>query len=231
MDATRVRALGALVLCVACGETSPPYKPVDAAGGAAPFVEQIGEADECAEPPAPVDGVVLEGSVGIARPSDLDALANVAVITGTLSVISLHSGPLRLPNLRKVGSLELNGSPAPPDTPNQTTSLELPNLTHIDDQLYIYLGWNLAEVDLRSLQAVGSRVFIHRNIDLKTLRLDSLTDSPQLEITGNLSLPSCITESLARLGGSAANGDADTRCHCEMVCDHLKGVCEDVKTP
>ena len=223
--------MGALVLCVACGETSAPSTPVDTAGGATGIVDQVGEMDECAEPPAPVDGVVLDGSVGIARPSDLDALANVAEITGTLSIVSLHSGPLRLPNLRKLGSLELNGSPAPPDTPNQTTSLELPNLTHIDDQLYLYLGWNLAKVDLRSLQAVGNRVFIHRNIDLKTLRLDSLTDSPQLEITGNLSLPSCATESLAQLGGSSANGDADTRCHCEMVCDHLEGVCEDVKTP
>jgi hypothetical protein len=215
-----VSTLGALLLCLACGETSLSPKPAEATGGAATIV------DECAEAPAPLDGVVLEGGVEIARPSDLDALANVAEIKGTLSVVALHSGPLRLPNLRKVGSLELNGSPAPPETPNQTTSLELPNLTHIDDQLWIYLGWNLAEVDLRSLESVGNRVFIHRNLELKTLRLESLTDSPGLEITGNLSLPSCITESLAQFGGSSANGDADTRCHCEAVCSHLEARCD-----
>jgi hypothetical protein len=231
VDAARVQALGMLVLCIACGETSRPSTPTEATAGAAPVVDAVDEVDECARDPEAVDGVVLEGSVAVNNPSDLEALTNVSVITGTLSVGPLHSGPLRLPNLRKVGSLELNGSPAQPASPNQTTSLELPHLFQIDDQLWIYLGWNLVEIDLHSLQSVSNRVFIHRNVDLKTLRLDSLADSPALEITGNLSLPSCITESLARFGGSSANGDADTRCHCEMVCGHLQGACEDVKTP
>lgn len=175
--------------------------------------------------------MIFDGSVTVGSASDVESLADVTEITGTLSVVPPHSGPLLLPNLRKLGSLDLTGSPGPPDIPNQTTSLELPNLTQVDDQLWIYRGWNLIEVDLHSLQSVGNRVFIHRNIDLKTLRLDALTDSPELEVTGNLSLPSCTIDWLPHFNDYPANGDADMRCHCEMICDHLEGVCEDVKTP
>lgn len=175
--------------------------------------------------------MILEGSVTVASASDVESLADVTEITGTLSIVSLHSGPLLLPNLRKLGSLELNGSSAPPGSPNQTTSLELPNLTQVDDQLWIYRGWNLLEVDLHSLRSVGNRVFIHRNIDLKTLRLDALTDAPTLEVTGNLSLPSCTIDWLPHFNDYPANGDADTRCHCEMVCGHLEGRCDGVRTP
>ena len=223
--------MGALVLCIGCGETSRSPTAVEMAGGAAPVVDEVEQVDECAEPVPSEDGTLLDRPVTISSPSDVEAIAHVGVITGTLTISSLHSGPLRLPNLRKVGSLEFVGSPAEPEGPNQTTSLELPNLLFVDDQLSIYLGWNLIEVDLHSLQRVGTGVFIDRNVELRTLRLDSLTDSPEFELSGNLSLPSCMTESVAQFGSSSANGDADTRCHCEIVCGHLEGRCDDVKTP
>lgn len=211
--------MSVLLLCFGCGETAESPAIVQAA-------------DECARPTKPLGDVILDDDAGPARADDLEALANVTEITGTLYVYSPYSGPLRLPNLRKLGGLHIEGSAAPQENGQaQITTLELPNLTHIDDEIWVYLAWDLVTLDLRSLESVGNRVFIHRNVELKTLRLDSLSDSPSLEITGNLSLPSCTTESLARFGGSSANGDADTRCHCEMVCDHLEGRCDDVKTP
>lgn len=212
----------------ACGSTGAAPKQTEAVAGA-PATPDDSDAPTCLpDDPASGDGAFV-GDVTLATEDDVAAIADVAEIHGSLRVTETFSGVLSLPNLTYLGGeLHVEGSDGPPSLPNQVTSVRLPNLERIDGQLWLYLAWNLRELDLRSLESVGGQIFIMRNISLQVARFDSLTEvEGGVTFSAQLSLPGCITEPFPLIGGeSLANGSADQDCHCESPCGYLQARCD-----
>jgi hypothetical protein len=177
----------------------------------------------------PLGSGAFEGDVILSTSGDVAAIADFAEIRGSLRVLSTYSGVLDLPNLRSLGGdLHVEGTPSPAAVVSQLTSLRLPNLERIDGEVWIYLAWNLGEVDLRSLESVAGQLFIMRNVSLRVARLDALGEvGGGMTFQAQTSLPSCVTDPVSLLAGlTLANGAADTRCHCESPCGYLQAKCD-----
>lgn len=177
----------------------------------------------------PLGSGAFEGDVTLSTPDDVAAIADLAEIRGSLRVLSTYSGVLDLPNLRLLrGDLHVEGTPGPATVVNQLTSLRLPNLERIDGEVWIYLAWNLGELDLRSLESVAGQLFIMRNVSMRVARLDALAEvAGGVTFQAQTSLPSCVTDPVPLLADTAlANGAADTRCHCESPCGYLEAKCD-----
>ncbi|WP_437586186.1 hypothetical protein [Sorangium sp. So ce1000] len=97
--------------------------------------------------------------------------------------------------------------------------------------MWIYLAFGLLEADFRKLETVDERLWIHRNKELATLRLDALRSvGEDTQITGNERLPACsleIIEANLRAGGNTnigiSGGFRETGCECTLA--YGQGLC------
>jgi hypothetical protein len=181
------------------------------------------------EPPAPVAGDVLEGDLLIATPGDAESASSWSEITGTLRIASSYPGVLDLPNLVRVGGdvfLEGNAVAGMDEsTWAQITELRLPNLASIGGQLYVYLTAKLVETDFRSLESVGYRVYYMRNLALRRIGLDSLSNAAaSTSIQASPEAASCEIEAIC--GGAGCGEEySDADCTCEVRCGRLEPHC------
>jgi hypothetical protein len=105
----------------------------------------------------------------------------------------------------------------------------MPNLARVRGTLWIYLAFELLEADFRELEAVDERLWIHRNPELATLRLDVLRGvGEDVQITDNFGVSECALEMIkahVTAGGAVmiAGGAREDGCECELVCG--QGIC------
>ncbi len=206
----------------ATGSDCVPMEP-PAGGGGAPG---------CAPYPAPVAGGVLEGDLYIATAADAEAARGYSEITGNLLVDPRYCGVLELPNLVRVGG-DVNASGSSSSTevtwPNLTV-LRLANLESIGGEIMVYLTMALVETDFRSLESVGVRVYYERDLALRRIGLDSLTDVSQVLIEAVPVAARCEIEAIcsqvpaAPAASCAITGGMNT-CTCETTCGRLTPVC------
>jgi hypothetical protein len=191
-----------------------------------------GGAGECESGPEALEGSVHQGDLLIA--SDADALAARAysTINGTISVSSDFAGTLDLPSLLEVGGIRAEGSASSGELVTaQIKAIRMPNLARVRGTLWIYLAFELLEADFRKLEAVDARLWIHRNTELATLRLDALRSvGEDVQITDNFKVPACALErieaNLSAAGTTSMNisgGLQETGCECRLVCG--QGLC------
>lgn len=108
------------------------------------------------------------------------------------------------------------------------TELRLPNLTSVGGELFIYRTDALIETDFRSLESVGTRVYIHRNLVLQRIGLGSLSDAPDVHVSANPEFPECELQALCDRLGSAtcgAFGFGREDCSCASRCGVLEAMC------
>ncbi|WP_437765998.1 hypothetical protein WMF27_26890 [Sorangium sp. So ce281] len=212
------------------GDSDPGATSGASAGGAGGAGE--GGAGDCESGPEALEGSVHQGDLLIA--SDADALAARAysTINGTISVSPDFAGTLDLPSLLDVGGIRAEGSASSGELVTaQIKAIRMPNLVRVRGTLWIYLAFELREADFRKLEAVDERLWIHRNTELATLRLDALRSvGEDVQITDNFKLPACglemIEASLRAVGTSSMNisgGLQETGCECRLVCG--QGLC------
>ncbi|WP_437973248.1 hypothetical protein WMF11_30535 [Sorangium sp. So ce295] len=191
-----------------------------------------GGAGECESGPEALEGSVHQGDLLIA--SDADALAARAysTINGTISVSSDFAGTLDLPSLLEVGGIRAEGSASSGELVTaQIKAIRMPNLARVRGTLWIYLAFELLEADFRKLEAVDARLWIHRNTELATLRLDALRSvGEDVQITDNFKVPACALERIEANLRAAGNtsigisgGSQETGCECRLVCG--QGLC------
>jgi len=212
------------------GDTDPGATSGASAGGAGGSGE--GGAGDCESGPEALEGSVHQGDLLIA--SDADALAARAysTINGTISVSPAFAGTLDLPSLLEVGGIKAEGGASRGELVTaKIKAIRTPNLARVRGTLWIYLAFELVEADFRKLEAVDARLWIHRNTELATLRLDALRSvGEDVQITGNLKLPACALERIdadLRAAGntnvSISGGLQETGCECKLVCG--QGLC------
>ncbi|WP_437708473.1 hypothetical protein WMF45_30265 [Sorangium sp. So ce448] len=209
------------------GDTGPGATSGASAGGAGE-----GGAGDCESGPEALEGSVHRGDLLIA--SDADALAARAysTIDGTISVSSDFAGTLDLPSLLEVGGIRAEGSASSGELVTaQIKAIRMPNLVRVRGTLWIYLAFELLEADFRKLEAVDARLWIHRNTELATLRLDALRSvGEDVQITDNFKVPACALERIEANLRAAGNtsigisgGSQETGCECRLVCG--QGLC------
>jgi hypothetical protein len=171
-------------------------------------------------PLAPAEGSVLEGDARIASPADVAALREYSGITGSLEVASaVELLDVELPQLRYVGG----------DLRAESTGLRrfaAPRLETIDGEVWFYLNYDLVGIDLHNLTRVGTRVFIHRNIELRVLQLDALVSAAEMnsvEISGNLALPDCYLDVVGERFSFVRTSSPE--CSCTRSCGLVEAFC------
>jgi len=174
-------------------------------------------------------GETLDGDLVLAGVADAQAAESLSEVTGSVIVLPSYEGPLALANLTRVGGsvrveAVLIENATEYDYP-RVTDLALPNLETIGDELYLYLATSLVEADFRALIEVGTQVYVHRNVALRVLRLDSFEQGGVL-ITANL-LPQCAIDAVcAQVGGqSCGNSLSPEGCACIPRCGRLEPDC------
>ncbi|WP_157906949.1 hypothetical protein [Sorangium cellulosum] len=206
-------------------DTDPGATSGASTGGAGGSGE--GGAADCESGPEALEGSVYQGDLLIA--SDADALAARAysTINGTISVRSDFAGTLDLPSLLEVGGIRAEGSASSGELVTaQIKAIRMPNLARVRGTLWIYLAFELLEADFRKLEAVDERLWIHRNPELATLRLDALRSvGEDVQITDDFKVPACALErieaNLTAAGITSMNisgGLQETGCECRLVC-------------
>jgi hypothetical protein len=190
---------------------------VTGGGGVATGVAGSVATGGCAPPAAPAGGSVFTGDLSIYTTAEATAAQAYTEVTGTLLV---GAAAVDLPRLRKVGG-DLYASSS------SIVSFSAPNLTSVGGQLYFYLCSNLLELDLRSLQSVGQRAWVYRDIVLQSLRLDAFTTAgAEVSIQDNLKLLPCVVDDIEAHGPPGAYvGFANPACHCETICGHAQQLC------
>jgi hypothetical protein len=188
-----------------------------------------GGAPPCPAKPVAVPGDVREGDVVIATRADAEAARTLSEITGDLTVLPSFCGALELPNLVTVGgSVRVEAELSAPQqlTWPDLTALRLPNLTSIGNELYLYLTDMLVETDFRSLESVGYRVYYMRNMALRRIGLDSLSQGSVMIMASPLAAP-CEIEAICNQVGSTNCGATtpEVTCTCETRCERLEPVC------
>lgn len=171
---------------------------------------------QCDKYSQPVTSEVHEGDFEIYNQASLERAIEFTEITGNLNI----SVSAELPNLLKIGGdLHIDSSPA--------EYLLLPNLTEIGDTLWVYLNLELLDLDLRNLERVEQRIFIHRNANLTALNLDSLEFSgvDEMSLTDQLVLPSCLLQPLRDQFGDIHASTGNTNCTCQLECGRLVASC------
>jgi hypothetical protein len=189
-----------------------------------------GGAPACAPKPVALPGNVHEGDVVIATRADAEAARALSEITGDLTVLPSYCGPLELPNLVTVGGSVRVQPENLGDTQQkiypELTALSLPNLTSIGSELFLYLAYSLVETDFRSLESVGYRVYYMRNLALRRIGLDSLTQGDVTLAALPVAAP-CEIEAICNQVGSTGCGATtpEVTCTCETRCERLEPVC------
>lgn len=192
----------------------------------------VGGAAGCAAPPAPTgEARVHAGDLTITDAAGAEAARSLTEVTGTLRVAPPLAGTLELPNLQAIGGdlrvEEVTVSPGSSAGYPLISHLRLVNLTRIGGALWIYLATALVETDLRGLASVGGDVFVHRNLKLRTVGLDSLHDvGSTVHFSANL-LARCEVDAIvAALESGTFNGlGGDRDCACETTCGHVVPSC------
>ncbi|MFZ5891675.1 MAG: hypothetical protein ACOY0T_11530 [Myxococcota bacterium] len=185
------------------------------AGNRGGELNEGGAAGACDSPPEP--GGVHEGNLVLDTPADVEAARSYSRISGELT-IGGNVTDVHLPNLTSVGSVRSDQM--------RVVRLSLPNVTRIDDLFWLYLNVDLVEVDLRHLEVVGGRFYIHRNPELINLQLSSLRSvdgsETQLDgqnaITGNLKLPACQLDPVLERFENVYLTGAIKGCSCSREC-------------
>ncbi|WP_437791644.1 hypothetical protein [Sorangium sp. So ce693] len=212
------------------GDTGPGATSGASAGGAGDSGE--GGAGDCESGPEALEGSVHQGDLLIA--SDADALAARAysAINGMISVRSDFAGTLDLPSLLEVGGIRAEGGASSGELVTaKIKAIRMPNLARVRGTLWIYLAFELVEADFRKLEAVDERLWIHRNTELATLRLDALRSvGEDVQITDDFKVPACALErieaNLRAAGNTSMNisgGLQENGCECRLVCG--QGLC------
>jgi hypothetical protein len=189
-----------------------------------------GGAPGCPTPPTAVPGEVREGDLVIATRADAEAARALSEVTGDVTVLPSYCGVLELPNLVTVGGSVRVSAEMSEDAQDvfypKVTALRLPNLASIGNELFIYLAYSLVETDFRSLETVGYRVYYMRNLALRRIGLDSLTQASATFSACPLAAP-CEIEAICNQVGSTGCGatSSEVACTCETHCDRLEPVC------
>jgi hypothetical protein len=173
-------------------------------------------------PLAPAEGLVFEGDAYVTSPEDVEALREYSGITGSLEVASGLELDVELPQLRHLGG----------DLRAESTLLRrfaAPGLETIDGEVWFYLNYDLVGIDLHNLTRVGTRVFIHRNLELRVLQLDALVSAGEMntantvEISGNLALPDCYLDLVGERFSFVRSTSPD--CSCTRSCGLVEAFC------
>jgi hypothetical protein len=164
----------------------------------------------------------------ITSEADADAAQSYSEITGDLSVAASYEGVLELLNLVGVGGSVTVESPLTTDSTAvdwvRITELRLPNLVGIGGRLYLYLTMGLVETDFRSLETIGEEMYIHRNLGLRRMRLDSLTECPYTYFGDTFELPRCEIDAICAIGSSNCETGREG-CTCPVECGLLTPHC------
>lgn len=201
----------------------------DAGEAGAPNPEGSGGAPDCPSESQPLEGDVVEGDQVIATAEQANALRTVTQITGDLQVASSYSGVLELPNLRVLGGSLVVESPL---IENHTaidwgrmTELRLPNLQSIGGRLYLYLTNALVETDFHRLESVGAEVYIYRNVALRRIGLDSLSQAPSVYFADDLAAAQCEVDAICSRVGKICGPAGGSKCSCELLCGRIVPHC------
>lgn len=153
-------------------------------GGASTAGRDSGGAggEEACDGDASPEGLVYEGDLTIASAEDLEAAKRYSSVAGDLIV---NAAEVELPLLTRVGG-DVGSS--------GTVHLRLPNLREVGGEIYYYLDGDIVTLDFRSLERVGGQVYIHRNLALRELQLDSLREAEGCQISANTELPDCFLD-------------------------------------
>jgi hypothetical protein len=215
-------AMGGSIAAGGSAGTGSECVPMEAPAGG-------GGAPACPAKPVAVSGAVHEGDVFIATRDDAEAARAFSEVTGDLVVLPSYCGALELPNLVTVGG-SVNVSGGVTDAQEvlypDVTALRLPNLASIGDELYLYLTYSLVETDFRSLESVGYRVYYMRNLALRRIGLDSLTQA-SVSIMASPLVAQCEIDAICNQVGSTSCGTttSEVTCTCETRCERLEPVC------
>jgi hypothetical protein len=192
------------------------------AGGTGGTVTVGGSGGGDCVPLGPAEGLVLDGDAFVSTPADVEALREFSGITGTLEVAPTLELDVNLPQLRHVGG----------DLRAESTTLRrfaAPRLETIDGQVWFYLNYDLVGIDLQNLTRVGTRVFIHRNLELRVLQLDALVSAGEMnsansvEISGNLALPDCYLDLVGERFSFVRTTSPE--CSCTRRCGLIEAFC------
>jgi hypothetical protein len=162
---------------------------------------------------------VFEGDAFVTSPADVEALREYSGITGSLEVASTLELDVELPQLRQLGG----------DLRAESTKLRrfaAPRLESIDGEVWFYLNYDLVGIDLHNLSRVGTRVFIHRNLELRVLQLDALVSVDGMEgveVSGNLALPDCFLDLLGERFSFVRTSSPE--CSCTRSCGLIEAHC------
>jgi hypothetical protein len=226
---------GIFTLLSACGsqadESATPKNVAGASAEGGAGGAEASAAGACSiAPPAEV-GDSTHGDLTIATADDAAAARDISDITGSLVILRSFAGVLDLPNLKRVGGdVRLLGdmvATSDERTWAAITELRLPNLERIEGELFLYLTGLLVETDLRSLQAVGERVYYMRNVALRRIGLDSLT-SGSVQIQASPLAASCEIDAICgQVGASDCGAEySDSTCACVEECGRLVPACD-----
>lgn len=164
---------------------------------------------------------VFEGDVVLVGSESRDAAEGYTEITGSLTIAV--DDAIALPNLQRVGGdLNVYGM--------ATTSIRLPFLRSVGGTVWVDSIQSLEQLDLRGLERVEGRFWIHRNSVLWDLRLDALRDvGEDVQLSGHPRIPECFAEAIAGQLEEVAGlivGAADSGCTCRFECGGVENVCE-----
>ncbi len=173
----------------------------------------------------PAPGDTFEGDFLITRAADVEALRTFSEVTGSLIVSSTEALDVTLPDLVSIGG-DVNVDST------EIVRLALPNLKAIGGELWLYLNLALLEIDVRSLESLGTRVYVHRNVAVSSVQLFALAEIAGgpvrgFEFTAQLSLSSCFEDRLIELypNINITAGQGPVCNDCALECDALVANC------
>lgn len=181
-----------------------------------------GNAEPCQLPPS--EGrTTFDGDLLIVDDASLAAARKYTDVTGMVRVDPAFVGNVDLPNLISVGSdlaaeSAIVSSPAPAIVESHIKRLRAPRLTTVGGQLWIYLNFELTELDVRALTSAAS-VFIDRNTNLQMVRFDAYP----ADLSFDAPLADCLAPAFPKV--LVTKPERALTCACSSECGHVVADC------